>query len=141
MSVNAPTTVDFDHIGDTSKYEHIIRNNSQTKDVIQFNMNLRNYKNSTNFESSDTWQLPALKQHSPKYQYLGFKDLMKNTNAAGKFKPAVSEPNANELLHLLPPKGTVGNYQATAWQTGLRGDRETREKTFLKKLKATQNQH
>lgn len=113
LSVASPTNVDFDHVGDTSKFEHIIRNKSLHKDVIQFNMNLRKYKNSTNFESTQTWQFPALKQHSPKYQYLQVKDLMKNTNGTSKFKPGVSEPNANEILHLLPPKGkkgTVGNY-------------------------------
>ena len=126
MSVQSPTVVDFDHIGDHSKYEHIIKNKNQTKDVIQFNMNLRRYKNTTNFEGGESWQFPKLKGYSPKFQYLQVKDLMRNKNGETKFKPSVSEANANEILHLLPAKGTVSNYQTTAWQCGLRGDRDER---------------
>jgi hypothetical protein len=66
LSVNAPTTVDFLHIGDTSKFEHLINNRSQNKGLIQFGMNLRGYKATSRFEARGDWQFPHLKLHSPK---------------------------------------------------------------------------
>jgi hypothetical protein len=64
---------------------------------------------------------------------------MRNKNGEAKFKPSVNEANANHIMHLLPPKGTVSNYQTTAWQCGLRGDRDEKQKSFLKSLKQQQD--
>lgn len=68
------------------------------------------------------------------------KDLMRNKNGDAKFKQNVSEANANHILHLLPPNATVSNYQTTAWQCGLRGDRDEKHKSFLKSLIVKQQQ-
>lgn len=49
MSALSPSVIDFDYVGDSSPFDHLIKNINQTKDVIQFNMNLRRYKNSTTY--------------------------------------------------------------------------------------------
>ena len=110
MSVLSPTTVDFEHVGNTSEFQHIIANRSQSKEQIQFNMNLRKYKNSTKFESNEAWQYPKVKNFSPKFQLKDIRESVKEKNGLSKFLPGVSEANANEILHLQPANSAVTNY-------------------------------
>lgn len=80
MSVISPSVIDFDYIGNTSNYDHIIRNTSQTKDTIQFDMNLRTYKNTTNFTTHEPWQYPTIKAFSPNNQFKQVNELMRDKN-------------------------------------------------------------
>jgi|688.fasta_scaffold461236_1 hypothetical protein len=73
-------------------------------------MNLRKYKNATNYEANEAWQYPKVKNFSPKNQLNEIRQSIKDKNALGKYLPGVSEANANEILHLQPAKSAVTNY-------------------------------
>ena len=66
QSVNAPTNCDIDFVGNTSQYSHMIKNLNLNKDELNFNMNLRNYKNTSNFGADKPFKYPAQKAFSPK---------------------------------------------------------------------------
>ena len=46
LSVNGPVNVDFEHRGDTAKFEHLITKDAN-KETLDFGLNLRSYKNTT----------------------------------------------------------------------------------------------
>jgi hypothetical protein len=106
--VLAPTTVDFDHIGDTSKFDSMIRH--QRKEQIEFNMNLRRYKQLTNFVANDIWHNPLMKQHNPHAVLAPLKEISTLKVKENKYRTGVNEPNSGALLHLLPKKGTLTDY-------------------------------
>ena len=66
QSVHAPLNCDIDYIGNTNDYNHLVKNLNLGKDELNFNMNLRSYKNSSNFGPERPWKYPAPKVFSPK---------------------------------------------------------------------------
>ena len=66
QSVAAPTNLDIDFIGNSNDFSHLIKAGKYTKDELSFGMNLRNYKNTTQFNATDAWKLPGPKQFSPR---------------------------------------------------------------------------
>ena len=53
--------------------------------------------------------------HSPKNSLAEMRETAKAKNLSSKYVPSVSEANTNEILHLLPRKGTIGNFQTVAF--------------------------
>ena len=51
QSVAAPTNLDVDFIGNSNNHHHLIRAGKYTKDELTFGMNLRSYKNTTQFNA------------------------------------------------------------------------------------------
>ena len=47
----------------------MIKGRKYTKDELSYGMNLRSYKNTTNFHATDAWKLYGDKGFSPKLQY------------------------------------------------------------------------
>ena len=70
QSVAAPTNLDIDFIGNSADYSHLIKAGKYTKDELTFGMNLRQYKNTTQFNAADPWRLPGPKAFSPTNQYV-----------------------------------------------------------------------
>ena len=69
QSVNSPTNCDIDFVGNSAAFHHIIKGRNASKEDLNFNMNLRCYKNSTRFNGSDPWQFPAPKAFAPTNQF------------------------------------------------------------------------
>ncbi len=65
QSVAAPTNLDIDFIGNSNDFTHLIKAGKYTKDELSFGMNLRNYKNTTQFNATDAWNKTTLKQFNP----------------------------------------------------------------------------
>ena len=66
QSVHAPTNCDIDFIGNTNDFNHLVRNLSLSKEEITFNMNLRSYKNASNYNPEKAFKYPPPKVFSPK---------------------------------------------------------------------------
>ena len=64
--MNAPSNCDLDFVGNTSDYSHLIKNMTLDRDQINFNMNLRNYKNTSNFGAEKPFKYPPPRAFSPK---------------------------------------------------------------------------
>ena len=55
QSVAAPTNLDVDFIGNSNNFAHLIKAGKFTKDELSFGMNLRSYKNQTQYTASQPW--------------------------------------------------------------------------------------
>ena len=66
QSVHAPTNLDIDLIGNSNNFHHLIKSGKLTKDELTFDMNLRQYKNTTKFNATDAWKLPGPREYAPK---------------------------------------------------------------------------
>lgn len=84
QSVNAPTNCDLDFVGNTSDFSHMIKNMALDRDQINFNMNLRTYKNQTNFGAEKAFKYPPPKEFSPKAQLADLAAGMGNKNTEFK---------------------------------------------------------
>jgi hypothetical protein len=70
----APCVLDFDYAGDSAKYQHLIEKRTDTmaypnKSMLNFEMNLRAYKNITEYNASKPFSFPNVKQFSPRKQW------------------------------------------------------------------------
>ena len=70
QSTNAFANLDLDLTGNTAPYQHMLQNRKNSKGELQHMINLRQYKNTSNFHAEDPWQWPPPKSFSPKDQYL-----------------------------------------------------------------------
>lgn len=68
MSVNGPVNVDFEHRGDTAKFEHLITKDANMT-TLDFGLNLRNYKNSTQFTAKEPFLYPPKREFQPEKQF------------------------------------------------------------------------
>ena len=86
-------------------------------------MNLRSYKNTTNFGADEPFKYPPPKAFSPKAQLKDLTEGMgnKNTEFKIKFKDKFGEKNANEIIHMARKNDVYSN---TQWMCNLRGDRD-----------------
>lgn len=71
QSVYAPGVIDFDYAGDSAQYQHLIEKRADTaafpnKSMLNFEMNLRTYKNITEYNASKPFSFPSVKQFSPR---------------------------------------------------------------------------
>ena len=64
QSVNAPTVIDIDYKGNSSGFQHLIGKDA-TFSNINFSMNLRNYKNDTDFQGKEPFLYPAKREFKP----------------------------------------------------------------------------
>jgi hypothetical protein len=64
QSVNAPTVIDIDYKGNSSGFAHLIGNKASCAS-INFGMNLRNYKNDTDFQGKEPFLFPAKREFKP----------------------------------------------------------------------------
>lgn len=72
MSTFAPGVLDFDYAGDSAKYQHLIEKRADgrpDKGQLNFEMNLRAYKNTTEFKAFRPFLFPATKAFSPRSQW------------------------------------------------------------------------
>ena len=97
-------------------------------------MNLRSYKNTTQFNATDAWRLPGPKAFSPKQQYTATNSFLQETNQgfSAKFKDKHAERNAGEIMHMVRRNDVYANI---GWMTGLRGDRDERRAMAAKAAK------
>ena len=72
MSTFAPGVLDFDYAGDSAKYQHLIEKRADgrpDKGQLNFEMNLRAYKNTTEFKAFRPFLFPSTKAFSPRSQW------------------------------------------------------------------------
>lgn len=66
----APGSVDFNYAGDSAQFNHLIQkrmdHGQATQSQLNFEMNMRGYKNITDFQAVKPWQFPSVKTFSPK---------------------------------------------------------------------------
>ena len=133
QSTRMPTQVDFEYVGNTTAQMHHLIGKGN-KDQLNFELNLRRYKNSTSFEGEQPFLYPAPKGFKPEITLQQHVDFVAGTTrdfSKKSFKDKFEEKNVNSILHLLDSaakKGTVGVYEQHAWQGDLRGDRKERNK-------------
>ena len=122
----APTNMDVDFIGNSNNFHHLIKAGNLNKDELAFKMNLRSYKNTTQYNASDAWRLPGPKAFSPTNQYTETNSFLDETNKGfkGKFKDKHAEQNAGEIMHMVRRNDV---YENIGWMTSLRGDRSVRK--------------
>ena len=87
--------------------------------MLNFEMNLRTYKNITEFNASKPFQFPSVRQFSPRKQWQSAKrdNSLLNAEFKKKFNDSFKEPNTNELLHQFDKRGINASSQ---WQCSLR---------------------
>jgi hypothetical protein len=121
QSNNAPTVVDIDYVGDSAKFEHIIRfrdchQGQPNKQNLNFGMKLRNYKNVTTFNAAQPWIYPPKKAFHPNYVYEGERERVNTTLKnfkESRFNDTSPEKNQGLLLSILDKK--FGIYENTFW--------------------------
>lgn len=126
QSTYAPGVIDYDYAGDSGQYQHLIEKRTDynlgfpNKSMLTFEMNLRSYKNVTEFNAYKPFSFPSVKQFSPRKQWQMPKRDNSQLNAEfkKKFNDKFAEPNANELLHQFDKHGINASSQ---WQCSLRG--------------------
>jgi hypothetical protein len=125
QSVAAPTNLDVDFIGNSNAHHHLIKAGKFTKDELTFGMNLRSYKNTTQFNAGEAWRLPGTKAFAPTKQYELTNSFLGGTNKgfSAKFKDKHAERNAGEIMHMVRRNDC---YENIGWMTSLRGDRDER---------------
>ena len=61
----APAVVDFDYAGDSAKFQHLVEKRPEVgypnKSMLNFEVNLRSYKNITDFNAGKPWLFPAVR--------------------------------------------------------------------------------
>ena len=144
----APCVLDFDYAGDSAQYQHLIDKRTTeesaaypNKSMLNFEMNLRSYKNVTDFNAPKPFSFPSVKQFSPRRQWQMPKrdNQLLNAEFKKKFNDKFAEPNANELLHQFDKRGINASSQ---WQCSLRDlkrlpkDHATRSTSPKKEKKA-----
>ena len=134
----APTNLDVDFIGNSNDYHHLIKAGKFTKDELTFGMNLRQYKNTTQFNATDAWRYPGPKNFTPSNQYMETNSFMKDTNQAfaNKFKDKHAEKNAGEIMHMVRRNDV---YENIGWMANLRGDRASRKPPKVQMLRKKQD--
>lgn len=133
QSTRMPTQVDFEYVGNTTAtMQHLIGKGN--KDQLNFELNLRRYKNTTNFEGDAPFLYPAPKGFKPELTLKDHVDFVAGTTrdfSKKSFRDKFEEKNVNQILCMLDSaakKGTTGCYEQHAWQCDLRGDRKERNK-------------
>ena len=104
MSTYAPGILDFDYAGDSAKYAHLIEKREDgrpDRGQLNFEMNLRQYKNTTEFNAFKPFLFPGVKSFSPRSQWMPRKQDAKliNEEYKRKFNDKFAQKNANELMH------------------------------------------
>lgn len=138
----APTNTDIDFIGNSNDHHHLIKAGKLTKDELTFGMNLRSYKNTTEFSGQQPWSTTGTKVFEPRKQYEQTNSFLQATNKpfSAKFKDKHAERNAGEIMHMARRNDV---YENIGWMTSLRGDRDERNAVTnsnqKKRLKKQQN--
>jgi hypothetical protein len=98
--------IDFDYAGDSAQFQHLINKRGDStghpnKSQLGFEMNLRSYKNITEYNAFKPFSFPSKQQFSPRKQWsLAKKDVgLLNPEYKKKFNDKFKEANTNELLH------------------------------------------
>jgi len=113
QSTFAPGVIDFDYAGNSADYQHLINKRSDmgfpNKTQLNFEMKLRNYKNSSEFYAGRHWCFPSVKVFSPKKQWAQRKGDVNLLNAEykRKFKDQFAQKNAGELQHMFDKQGMI----------------------------------
>ena len=94
-------TVDFDFLG-SSANELIHLVNHHDKAQLNFELNLRGYRNKLPFRADAPWQYPASKNFSPENTLKDMNERGKASNY-GHFRDKFNESNVNAILHTLEP--------------------------------------
>ena len=113
-------TVDFDFLGSSAnELSHLV--NRHDKAQLNFELNLRGYRNKLPFRAEAPWQYPAAKNFSPEHTLKDIAERGKFSNH-GIFRDKFNESNVSAILHTLEPSTSV--YGNQEWFADLRGDRK-----------------
>ena len=66
MSTNTFNAVDFEYSGNTNNVQHLIASTTQAArhpTQLNFELNLRTYRNESKFKGNSAWQYPPTKEH------------------------------------------------------------------------------
>lgn len=127
QSTDMPSQIDFEYQGNSAgNLNTIVQNHNLHQ--INFELNLRQYKNQGSFKGEAPFQYPKHAAFSPSVVMKEYFDKAAGTNYNNKQNPFLdrfAEPNANAILHTLGPfSPTV--YRNAEWMADLRGDRSER---------------
>lgn len=122
-----PCSVDFDYKGNVAALlnEHVQNHN---RHQLGFELNLREYKNTTSFNADAPWLYPAPRSFRPEVSLSPGVTFVKGSNydsQKNKFVDKFEESNANAILHTLENSTTI--YRNAEWMASLRGDRKERK--------------
>jgi hypothetical protein len=122
-----PTVVDFEYVGNTpgSMSDFVKKHN---KFQLNYELNLRGYKQISSFKGDKPWLMPATKSFRASEVLKEAVDKASGSHynsGKNKFTDKFEESNANNILHTLEKSTTV--YRNAEWQASLRGDRLERK--------------
>ena len=92
-------TVDFEHTGNTAnQLIHLVNKHDKTQ--LNFELNLRGYKNKSPFKAAAPWQYPETRNFSPEHQLKDKAEKAAGSNYDSKknlFIDKFNETNLNAL--------------------------------------------
>lgn len=108
-------TVDFENVGGSaSELSHLV--NRHNKAQLNFELNLRGYRNKSPFKADAPWLYPAPKAFSPEHTLKNFVDQAAGshyTPQKNTFVDKFNESNVNQILPTLEKSTTV--YRNAEW--------------------------
>ena len=135
LSVHAPTVIDIDYAGDSSKFDHVFKHRDYfagqpNPSILNFGMKLRNYKNITTFEAPQPFVYPAKRVFHPTYCYDQEREKigLMNKDYATPFNDKSPQKNLNTPLTVLDKH--FGVYQNTFWTHNLRNGLKPSKQSF-----------
>ena len=136
QSTDMPSQVDFEYQGNSAGHLNTIVQNHNLHQ-INFELNLRQYKNQGSFKGEAPFLYPKHSAFAPQVTMREYYDKAAGTNYNTKMNPFLdrfAEPNTNAILHTLGPI-TPTVYRNAEWMADLRGDRSERVTLRLKNSK------
>lgn len=131
-----PTQVDFEYQGNSAGLlnEFVSKHN---KDQVNFELNLRQYKQTSEFKANEPFIYPAVRAFRPESCLNTYVQHVKGSNYDAKknpFKDKFVEPNSGAILHTCESKSPAV-YRNAEWMAELRGDRAERVVERIKREK------
>ena len=110
-----PSIIDFEFTGNvaTTMREHVQHHNKQQ---LNFELNLRDHKNITNFNAESPWIYPATKSFRPEVVLNSGVTFVQGSNFdrfKNKFVDKFDEPNVNQFVNTFEKSTTV--YRNAEW--------------------------
>lgn len=97
--------MDFDFLGSSAnQLIHLVDRHDKAQ--LNFELNLRTYRNKLPFRADAPWQYPSTRNFSPENTLKELNERGKASNY-GLFKDKFNESNVNAILHTLEPSTSV----------------------------------
>ena len=120
----APCVIDVDYAGDSGMFSHMIKQRRDqghpNKQQLDFELNMRNYKNINNFYVQKPFVFPTVKHFSPERQWHQRKADVSQLNQCfkDKYVDKFEEKNINSLEYIMESKSAL--ISTIKWQCNLR---------------------